>query len=1058
MVNYKEIIESRYNRQNWQELLHDIFGNKIKFWSTPSKVETNSHFAKQAFWLGTITLSDEQTISVYEVELADSVDIERNRRGIRDMLLTQWRNNGNAGAFMFCYRKNESVLRFSYVSESWKFADDGTYQKESTDTKRFTYLLGEGHRSRTAIQQFEKLRDSKLSLQDLTKAFSVEAVSDMFFRGYKQQYEDIIFYVTGKRMVKVSNKWEERQEGTPNAFIMEQFARFAKPEKAVRDYVKKLMGRLVFLQYLQKKGWLGVRANAEWGTGDPEFIQNHFAQTADKDHFIDNVLESLFNDLNSEDEKKLSQYRTPYLNGGLFEREATDDTEFPLPAKYMQNLLDFFASYNFTIDENDPDDAEVGVDPEMLGRIFENLLEDNKDKGAFYTPKEIVSYMCRESLIAYLQTDVEDEPTKESIRQFVTTHDAVILGNIADDIDQRLKDVKICDPAIGSGAFPMGLLKELFLCRTALEGFSQEKAAEIKKHIIQQNIYGVDIERGAVDIARLRFWLSLIVDEETPQALPNLDFKIMQGNSLLERYKGVDLSKLLPEKVVDKRVGVQATFFDEEFGLEQLELKDLLNEYYDCTDHDKKNELRKQISDTIQKQIHDRGIKVDLDDIELSGNSQFMLWHTWFHDVFEKGGFNIVIANPPYVDAKKLKTIAPNLKHFKVFNGSADLYTYFYELALNMLASNGIMTFITSNKWIRSEYGRKLRKVFLQNEIVQLIDLGRNRVFGATVDSNIIIINKREQINKPLLYYFDENTEGTSLLDMLNKGEVKNVNLTENSWLLKAGENDNMKSKIESHGIPLKSLGVNIYRGILTGCNKAYHIDEIEKERLIKLDCNNSFIIKPLICGGDTEKFYCKSAKLWIINVHNGLKADNIEPIDITDYPFIKSKLDMYYQTLSERNDKGVTPYNLRNCAYLKEFEKEKIVWQAISKRIAFAYDSLGEYYCDVTTYFMTGNNLKYILAILNSKLFEYALLKIYLEGDTFKSKNAIIQNFPVPPISDTADSLVEIVDNIIATKQTNTSTDTSALESEIDRIVYQLYGLTDEEIKIVEQSKTSLI
>ena len=1058
MVNYKEIIESRYNRQNWQELLHDIFGNKIKFWSTPSKVETNSHFAKQAFWLGTITLSDEQTISVYEVELADSVDIERNRRGIRDMLLTQWRNNGNAGAFMFCYRKNESVLRFSYVSESWKFADDGTYQKESTDTKRFTYLLGEGHRSRTAIQQFEKLRDSKLSLQDLTKAFSVEAVSDMFFRGYKQQYEDIIFYVTGKRMVKVSNKWEERQEGTPNAFIMEQFARFAKPEKAVRDYVKKLMGRLVFLQYLQKKGWLGVRANAEWGTGDPEFIQNHFAQTADKDHFIDNVLESLFNDLNSEDEKKLSQYRTPYLNGGLFEREATDDTEFPLPAKYMQNLLDFFASYNFTIDENDPDDAEVGVDPEMLGRIFENLLEDNKDKGAFYTPKEIVSYMCRESLIAYLQTDVEDEPTKESIRQFVTTHDAVILGNIADDIDQRLKDVKICDPAIGSGAFPMGLLKELFLCRTALEGFSQEKAAEIKKHIIQQNIYGVDIERGAVDIARLRFWLSLIVDEETPQALPNLDFKIMQGNSLLERYKGVDLSKLLPEKVVDKRVGVQATFFDEEFGLEQLELKDLLNEYYDCTDHDKKNELRKQISDTIQKQIHDRGIKVDLDDIELSGSSQFMLWHTWFHDVFEKGGFNIVIANPPYVDAKKLKTIAPNLKHFKVFNGSADLYTYFYELALNMLASNGIMTFITSNKWIRSEYGRKLRKVFLQNEIVQLIDLGRNRVFGATVDSNIIIINKREQINKPLLYYFDENTEGTSLLDMLNKGEVKNVNLTENSWLLKAGENDNMKSKIESHGIPLKSLGVNIYRGILTGCNKAYHIDEIEKERLIKLDCNNSFIIKPLICGGDTEKFYCKSAKLWIINVHNGLKADNIEPIDITDYPFIKSKLDMYYQTLSERNDKGVTPYNLRNCAYLKEFEKEKIVWQAISKRIAFAYDSLGEYYCDVTTYFMTGNNLKYILAILNSKLFEYALLKIYLEGDTFKSKNAIIQNFPVPPISDTADSLVEIVDNIIATKQTNTSTDTSALESEIDRIVYQLYGLTDEEIKIVEQSKTSLI
>ena len=198
-MDYKSVIESRYNRQNWQLLLHDIFGNKIKFWNTPSTIPTSSQFAKQALWLGTITLSDNQTISIYEVELSDSVDIERNRRGIRDMLLTDWRNNGNAGAFMFCYRKKESVLRFSYVSEAWTFADDGSYQKESTDAKRFTYLLGEGHRSRTAIQQFEKLRDSSLTLKDLTKAFSVDAVSDMFFKGYKQQYEDIIFFVTGKR-------------------------------------------------------------------------------------------------------------------------------------------------------------------------------------------------------------------------------------------------------------------------------------------------------------------------------------------------------------------------------------------------------------------------------------------------------------------------------------------------------------------------------------------------------------------------------------------------------------------------------------------------------------------------------------------------------------------------------------------------------------------------------------------------------------------------------------------------------------------------------------------
>ena len=306
-MDYKQVIESRYNRQNWLLLLHDIFGSKAKFWNTPSVVYTSSTFARQALWLGTITLSDEQTIAIYEVELADNVDIERNRRGIRDMLLSDWRNKGNAGAFMFCYRKNESVLRFSYVSESWKFAEDGSLQKESTDTKRFTYLLGEGHRSRTAIQQFEKLRDSKLSLHDLTKAFSVEAVSDMFFRGYKQQYEDIIFFVTGKRMVKVASKWEERLEGTPNAFIMEQFAHFENPEKAVRDYVKKLMGRLVFLQYLQKKGWLGVPVSGKWGDGDPEFIQHLFEKCTDKDHFVDNVLEELFDDLNTERKDDKSQ-------------------------------------------------------------------------------------------------------------------------------------------------------------------------------------------------------------------------------------------------------------------------------------------------------------------------------------------------------------------------------------------------------------------------------------------------------------------------------------------------------------------------------------------------------------------------------------------------------------------------------------------------------------------------------------------------------------------------------------------------------------------------------
>ena len=721
-MDYKSVIESRYNRQNWQLLLHDIFGNKIKFWNTPSTIPTSSQFAKQALWLGTITLSDNQTISIYEVELSDSVDIERNRRGIRDMLLTDWRNNGNAGAFMFCYRKNESVLRFSYVSEAWTFADDGSYQKESTDAKRFTYLLGEGHRSRTAIQQFEKLRDSSLTLKDLTKAFSVDAVSDMFFDGYKKQYEDIIQYITGKRMVKVANKWEEQIKNDPCEEIMQEFAHFQNPEKAVRDYVKKLMGRLVFLQFLQKKGWLGVPAGAEWGTGDAEFIQTLFAQCQDKDHFIDNVLESLFNDLNSENEKQLPQYRTPYLNGGLFERDATDETEFPLPAKYMQSLLDFFASYNFTIDENDPDDAEVGVDPEMLGRIFESLLEDNKDKGAFYTPKEIVSYMCRESLIAYLQTGIEDEATKEAIRQFVTTHDVAILGTndkFCQQVDEALKNVKICDPAIGSGAFPMGLLKELFQCRTALEGISQHQAAEIKKHIIQQNIYGVDIERGAVDIARLRFWLSLIVDEETPQALPNLDFKIMQGNSLLEQYKGVDLSVMTASKWNKKD---SLLMFDSMLDIYRRELRKMIYQYYDCTNRDAKVSLKRAIIDNVKNQMKEQHIELSTINLNLDGNSQFFLWHTWFYDVFSEGGFDITIGNPPY----GAKTTSYEKEAFKkIYNsaktiagkqkGSTDTFSIFIDFGYQSIKPQGVSMFIVPLSITASDAMSGLHKLLIDN-------------------------------------------------------------------------------------------------------------------------------------------------------------------------------------------------------------------------------------------------------------------------------------------------------------------------------------------------------
>lgn len=817
-MDYRDIIESRYNREAWQQLLHDIFRSKVSFWREPSVVHASSRLAKQALNLGKISLADGESIAIYEVELTDNVDIERNRRGIRDMLTTDWRNMGYAGAFMFCYRQNESVLRFSYVSESWSFADDGTYKKESTDTRRFTYLLGEGHRSRTAIQQFEGLKNSNLSLKDLTKAFSVDAVSDMFFEDYKQQYEDIIAFITGKRMVKVSNKWEERVVGEPNETIFSEFHVFADPEKAIRDYVKKLMGRLVFLQFLQKKGWLGVPVNANWGDGDSEFIQHIFEKTPDKDHFVDNVLEPLFNDINSKRDCDIASsavgknIRVPYLNGGLFEPDAADAVDFPLPAKYMKSMLDFFASYNFTIDENDPDDAEMGVDPEMLGRIFENLLEDNKDKGAFYTPKEIVGYMCRESLIAYLQTDITDEVQRDAIRQFVTTHKQV--ENLPENILQKLLSVKICDPAIGSGAFPMGLLKELYLSRATLEGFDQKKAAEIKKHIIQHNIYGVDIERGAVDTARLRFWLALIVDEETPEALPNLDFKVMQGNSLLEQYQGTDLS-IMTKKKTD--ISGVLSIYDDMLDVFRKELRDLLSQYFNCSDHSTKVDLRKRIISNVKKQLVEQGIDSDFGELDLTENDQFFMWNTWFYNVFSNGGFDIVIGNPPYgANIDELvdiyKKMYPNTSH-----GFKDIYKYFYDFGIKILKTNGIISYITPNTFLRQPRYKDLRKVLLKTNILYLLDLGENVFVDAVVPVAVLIAKKNNDYS--VLNMIDLTSELTeSNRDIIIKPlKFKQVNQsiwneTESNIFITTVREKNSNEYSLNEIISFKDAGINYQR------------------------------------------------------------------------------------------------------------------------------------------------------------------------------------------------------------------------------------------------------
>ena len=706
-----------------------------------------------------------EPLQIFDVTVSDRVMMEHNRVNIQRLIRAVM--DQFSCAFMLFHYEDDTRWdwRFTYCRKSGN-------KEESTDSKRYTFLLGPGQSCRTATDNFIALYDKRNSLEikDIENAFNVEALSKEFFGKYKAQYEAFVNY-----MVDPTNGM--RQHFIDTGFDHTGMAADKirdREEKPIRDYVKKLLGRIVFLHFLQKKGWLGVPASKEWGEGDRDFMLNIFknANERQKENFLDDILEDLFTeglDRNRSDQGDLydtkvegfRNCRIPYLNGGLFERDILDKKPSHFPASYFNGLLTMLSQYNFTIDENDPNDAEVGVDPEMLGRIFENLLEDNKDKGAFYTPKEIVQYMCRESLIAYLQTDMREED-KECIRQFVTTHDASQLGELKEYIDQKLYDVKICDPAIGSGAFPMGLLRELFFCRSAIEPNIVENAANIKRHIIQNNIYGVDIERGAVDIARLRFWLSLIVDEKSPEALPNLDFKIMQGNSLLEQYKGVDLSTMTEKKI---GAGESLTFFDSMLDVYRKNLRDKLTEYYACPEHDKKMQLRKDIADIVKQELVEQGIHIDFEDMDLSANSQFFLWHTWFHDVFSrpsKEGFDIVIGNPPYGAKYDNQTKRYYKNTYVTANsirglqkGSLDTYTLFIELGYNLLRKNGSFAYIVPISLTSSDSLTGVHRLLMGNCDTIYISSYAVRpkpVFeNAVVNTSILLFKKTET---PCQYLF----------------------------------------------------------------------------------------------------------------------------------------------------------------------------------------------------------------------------------------------------------------------------------------------------------------
>ncbi|MBO7541718.1 MAG: hypothetical protein J6T33_08685, partial [Bacteroidales bacterium] len=542
--NLRQLFQSEFDyKQYTNEIVHNLFGcNDVAI--KPELLDTSAE-GDRSHYIGRMEETEGRLLGFFYTRVAEGSDVRRKRVGLRKLIAPYLKYDVDAAIAVF---DDGAHWRLSYICDM----RDG-----ATSAKRFSYILGdEKGQYKTPLERLDRIssKNGRFALDDLKVAFSVDSLSDEFFKEYHRHYDIIIDYLAKNANLDVK-------------------------DSILHDYVKKMMGRIVFLHFLQKKGWLN---------DDTNYLKNlFFMQPLDRQaDFLEKVLEPLFFGIfNTESDKRMDLFEKegwdpelleqwcdmPYLNGGLFERDEVDKMRITLPSRLFEDLFNFMASYNFTVDENDPDDAEIGVDPEMLGKIFESLLEDNKAKGAFYTPKEIVRYMCKESLIAYLCEKVSDNTAEggnnkqdsqdfeseanRSIRRFVETHELPAeLEPYRTALSDALREVKICDPAIGSGAFPMGLLNELWRCREALVISNEEfvngdySRAELKREIIENNVYGVDIEKGAIDIARLRFWLSIVVDAEKPEPLPNFDYKFMQGNSLIESFDGHDLSHIMDKE------------------------------------------------------------------------------------------------------------------------------------------------------------------------------------------------------------------------------------------------------------------------------------------------------------------------------------------------------------------------------------------------------------------------------------------------------------------------------------------------------------------------------
>ena len=1116
----EKTFKSSFDSDNFVLFIKELF-NKFDY----SKIDAEQEeipkdfqeFIESYSLFGRYEDQEKKFIEVLAVKLKKSNP--ESARTMQRNFVAKYLEHRNANAALVAFYGDEiDNWRFSFVKLEYHLEKDekGNVKPSTslTPPKRYSFLVGKTESSHTAQSRFLELlmkEDSSLTVSEIESSFSVEKVTKEFFEKYKE-----LFLELEESLNKIVKQ---------NKDLAREFN-----EKGIStiDFTKKLLGQIVFIYFLQKKGWLGIEKDEtgkfrEWGTGHKDFLKKLYNKNiVSYNNFFNDILEPLFYEALARDRSIDDDYygkfrcKIPFLNGGLFEPVGGynwADTDILLDNEIFGRIIEIFDLYNFTVKEDEPLEKEVAIDPEMLGKVFENLLEvkDRKSKGSYYTPREIVYYMCQESLINYLETKTEID--KKHIEDFIRNGEvSAQIRDAKEKVDLSLKNIKVVDPAIGSGAFPVGMMMEIIKARGVLtklfpkEEQFERTAYNFKRECIENNLYGVDIDPGAVDIAQLRLWLSLIVDEEDIhkiKPLPNLDYKIMCGNSLLDEFEGVklfderllgeikkedyseeirkiekDIGKLYEElgmiatgkkkdygmskgikREIDKlkkkkqklmatpqKEGVNRDLFEikkiKESQKKLKEIKELHKLFFNEHDRQKKIELRKEIEkrdwefieETLKEQGNEDAMK-KLEQVKKTRSKPFFLWKLYFSDVFqEKGGFDVVIANPPYgatIDdyTEIFERLYPRTtKEFK------DIYKIFIDKSLSELTrKEGILTYIVPNTFLLQPRYKDLRQFLLNFDIKVLLNLGED-VFEAAVPTAIIIV-KKSVSDKNIIYFGDLSVESKFL------GDINNINFLH----ISQKEYFNVKNYLfVSSFRPLKK--------------DEYYLESI-------VDFKDAGINYQRVNVGLGDK---GNSDLGQRLLYEGKKEDREDVMywkgtDINEF---------YISPFTNRFVRLQTIKNLRenervilNKDYFKL--KPKLLWRQTAEFPIVAIDEQGLWFgrsiqsAIIKKSFVKEIDYKYLLGLLNSKYIRFLYVQSVKEmGRVFPQvKLEKLAYLPIKkPLSEVQKQFIYLVSQILfITKENNylNSTDgqtkVKKLKNEIDQLVYKLYDLTKEEIGVVE-------